>query len=244
MPRLNNAQELFRYLNSVTKYTIQTGTIGDTTTSGPLAAGASTVPVTAITNFTSGDPAFLIGDGGVELISAIGTPATSMPITNQKIAIAQSTGARFVEAVAIALGHVSDAGATFGGTQQLTPVPAATSRSALTFLKQSAELTFSFALLGYNNLNLLAAFGAPESGETGTGTAADPHQALIGQSNIGTQSTQCIRLMGDRIDGKTVQVDLLDVTIEVNVSAQIGTATPAGITIAGKMGAVIQRIYT
>src|SRR3982751_3789973 len=103
MARKNDATELYRRITSIDLYRVATGTIGDTTLSSNLATGASVVPVTAITNFANGDPVFIIGDGGLELNQINGTTNVSMPV-KYKTLLAQTSGARFVEAVQVPLG--------------------------------------------------------------------------------------------------------------------------------------------
>lgn len=243
MPRLNNASELFKFLDSVDVFRIATGTFGDTVTTSALARAAATVPVSAITNFSSLDPLFIVGDGGTELNSINGTPSGLNIVPLHPITIAQSSGARVVEAVRSALGHVAEDGATFGGSMSSTPINAATSRVALAYFAGPAELTWSFTLLGHNNQNLLAAFGATET-ETGAGTSADPHTALIDGLSVGTQGTQCFRLKGRRNDGKSVWVDLNDAIVDVNASVNMGASTPSGMALAGKCTSIIQRIFS
>lgn len=241
MPRLGTGSELFKYLNSVKKYTIQTSSGGDTTTTEAIVAGDTAFDVTATTNFTTGDYAMVDGSGGTELVK-LGTVASTMPVTRPMI-IAQNTGARLVEAVEADLGHVAEGGIQFGGSATITEIKAATSRTAIAFIADAAILTWTIPLLGYNNLNLLAAFGATES-EAGSGSAAAPYAALIGQDTVNTQTLFCLRATGVRHDSKIVEVDFLDCTVEVNVNVTIGAPNPDGITMTGKCASIIQRIWT
>lgn len=240
MPRLNSGSELFKYLNSIKKYYIQPSSPGDTTTTAGLSAGDTSVTVAATTNFTTGDKAIIDGSGGVELVT-LGTVASTMPFT-RPILTAQASGARLVEALEVDLGHVAEGGIQFGGSLTLTSVKASTSRTAIAFFADAAELTWSIPLLGYNNLNLQAAFGATE-GESGLGTSVSPYAVLLGQATIATQGLHCYRLAGVRQDGKNVEVDLLGATVEVNTSITVGSANPEGITIQGKCSSIIQRIW-
>lgn len=242
MPRLGTGSELFKYLNSVKKYTIQTSSGGDTTTTEAIVAGVSDVDVVAATNFSNGNYAMVDGSGGTELVT-LGTVATTpMPVTRPFV-IAQATGARLVEAVEADLGHVAEGGIQFGGTATITEIKAATSRTAIAFIADAAVLTWNIPLLGYNNLNLLAAFGATES-EAGSGTPSAPYSALIGQDTVNTQTLFCLRATGVRHDSKIVEVDFLDCTVEVNVNVTIGAPNPDGITVTGKCASIIQRIWT
>jgi hypothetical protein len=66
MPRNN---DLFQYLDSITKYVLVTPTPGDTTTTeaivGYTLGSEVAVDVVGITNFTTADPAFIISSGGM-----------------------------------------------------------------------------------------------------------------------------------------------------------------------------------
>lgn len=243
MPRLNSGLEVLKELQALglKAYDIQPTTPGDTTTTAPVVAGDATVAVTAITNFTVGDPAFVIGDGGVELVT-LGTPNLSMPII-QKAAIAQSTGARFVEAVERNLGHIEARGLDIGGTYAKSPVNSAVWRTAITYLAPNpAELSFGFNLLGLNGENWQRAFGITEA-VLGAGTAADPYRALINGSTVGTQGISCYRVLGTRQDLKTVQVDFLNPQVAVAVQSVMGGAEPFTLRVQLNPEALIIRIW-
>lgn len=243
MPRLNTGLEVLKELKTlgISAFDIQPTTPGDTTTTGAVAAGASTVAVTAITNFTSGDPVFLIGDGGVELLK-IGTPNVTMPIT-QNAGIAQSAGARFVEAVERVLGHIDAAGVEIGGNYSLNPVNSAVWRTPIAYQPSGpADLSLAFSLFGMNTENFLRAFAATEQ-TLGTGTSADPYRALLDGTTIGTQGTQVIRVLGTRQDLKTVQVDFLNPSPEVAVQGAMGGTTPFALRMSLKPTAILVRIW-
>lgn len=241
MPRNN---DLFQYLNSVTKYVIASGTIGDTTTSeaivGYTAGTETTVDVVAATNFTAADPAMIIGTGGVELVT-LGTPATTMPIT-RPLLVPQATGARMVEAVAIALGHIGPEGVTFGGSSSLTSIFASTARAAVSYFPAPAEMTFTIPLRYKTGLDIQAAFGVPES-ETGSGVSATPWAVHAGQSNIATQTIHCYRLQGVSEGGRTVQVDILGARLEISSTDNRGGSDPGVLNIQGKMTGISQFIW-
>lgn len=243
MPRLNSGLEVLKELKTlgISAFDIQPTTPGDTITTAPVTAGATTVAVTAITNFSAADPVFLIGDGGVELLK-IGTPNVTMPVT-QNAAIAQSTGARMVEAVERVLGHIESAGVEIGGSYSLSPVNSAVWRTPITYLPSGpAELSVAFSLYGVNTENFLRAFAATET-LLGTGTSQDPYRALIDGTTIGSQGTQCIRVLGTRQDLKTVQVDFLNPIAEVAVQGAMGGASPFALRMQLKPTAFIVRIW-
>jgi hypothetical protein len=242
MPRTNSGSELFQYLDHFYKFVIQSGTIGDTTTAAATVVGTASVDVVASTNFTAGDYVMVDGDAGVEVMT-LGTIATTPMPTTVPFLLASSSGARMVEAQRIDMGHVAEGGIQFGGSQTLTEIKAATSRTAIAFFGESTTLTMTVPLLGYNNLNLLATFGATES-EDGSGTSSDPYGAAISSDTVGTQGLHCYRAEGTLYDGRIVQIDFTGATVEVNANITIGAPNPDGMTLNAKVTSFIQRIWT
>lgn len=242
MPRQNTGQELYKFLTNFSKFMVQPSG-GDTVTTAGLATGASVVATSAITNFTTGDPVCIDGDGGTELNAISGTVATSEPL-KYKSAFAQSAGARFVEMVEKVLGHIDENGITFGVQQQLNAVVSAISRVPIGYLVGGpGEMSLSVALRGFNNLNFQSMFGIDEA-ETGTGISTDPYQAAIGLVNLGSHGLQCYRATGTLYDGRTVTQDFCGAKIEVNGSIQIGSSKPPIVPLAIKYTNIIQRIWT
>jgi hypothetical protein len=243
MPRTNSGSELFQYLNTFYKFVIHPTTPGDTTTTSAIVQGDSTVDITATTNFADTDFVMIDGDAGVEITQIDGTPVTTNCPVDRPLLLAQSSGARFVEAQRIDMGHVAEGGIQFGGSQTLTEIKAATSRTAIAFFGESTTLTLTVPLLGYNNLNLLSVFGATES-EIGSGTEAAPYAAGVTSDTVGTQGLHCYRAEGQLYDGRIVQVDFTQATVEVNANITIGAPNPDGMTLTAKVTSFLQRIWT
>jgi hypothetical protein len=241
MPRANSGNELFKYLNTVTKFTIESGG-ASTLSAEAVTVDQADTDVVSHTGFAAADFAFIDGSGGVELMEITSAAANNI-VWKWPLQLAQNSGATVVEAIGVSLNHIAESGVTFGGTQSVTPIRAATSRVAIAYFASSAEFSFSIPCLGHNNLNLLASFGAPET-EQGVGSSSDPYAAIVSAANVNTESTTCFRLTGALEDGKIVVTDILDATIEVNVNATVGAANPEGFTIAGKCTAIAQRIYS
>ncbi len=239
MPRLNNGLEVLKGISKVEMFSIVAAG-GDTVTTAALAKLAATIGVSAIDDFTIADPVFIIGDGGVEL-NAIGAPNVTMPL-KYKAALAQSEGARIVEAVARNLGHVTGAGVQYSASLQLTPIDAATSVTPIAYQRGAGELSASLALRGMNNLNMQTAHGVDE-GESGVGSEADPSQIVIGGLDLGSHGIQCMRVHGYRFDGKIVMWDYLNIVIEVQAQINKGGTTPAEVPIRVKMDTMVQRIW-
>jgi hypothetical protein len=244
MPRSNSIDEVFQYLNTFYKFTEATGTHGSSTTNEAITVDMADVDLVASggTNFTNGDFLLISGSGGVE-ISKLATKTTDNLAFDRPVQIAQDAGAIVVEAVRTDLGHVGEEGVTFGGTQTITPINAATSRTPLGYIIATAELTFSVPLLGTNNLNLQTVFGVTEA-ENGVGTAADPYAVVIDGNTIGTQGLQGYRAVGQLYGGEIIEIDFLGVTTEINVSRNIGGTAVTGYTLNGKATGFAQRIWT
>lgn len=221
MPRQNDGTELIRKLTAIDLYRVQSGTIGDTVTTGATLKAAAVVAVTAITNFTAADPAFLIGDGGFELFTAIGTPNVSMPITNQKVEFAQAVGARFVEAVRVPLGKIEAGGFNFSLSRSLTAIESAQDDSPIGYEDGVLELSGGFGLLGFNPENLQLVAGVVES-ITGAGTSADPFQGALGGPANSTLANIALRVSFVRQDGKVGHIDCLNARINASGGVTIG----------------------
>lgn len=241
MPRLNDGTQLFKSISTLEAYRLATATPGDTITTASLAAGASSVSVSATTSFASADPVFIIGDGGVEL-NACGTPALAMPL-KYKAAFAQSAGARFVEAISVGLGYLSEEGASFSPSQSLSAILSANSATPLNYISGIAELSVSFGLLAFTGLNLHTMLGITEA-ETGAGTSADPYQYVVGGANIGTQGTQCFRLTGVLHSLQNFHMDFLNARVEVGGQVTMNRGAPAVYPVTIKFTSMVKRQWT
>jgi hypothetical protein len=240
MPRQNNGLEILKGISKVEAFSIVPSG-GDTVTEAAIALGAASVAVDDETDFTNGDPIFIIGDGGLEL-NKVGVPNATMPL-GFKAAVAQGVGARMVEVVARNLGHVDENGVSYNASLQLTAIDAATSATPLAYMRGAGELSAQFNLRGFNNLNFQLAHGVDEL-EGGAGTSADPYQVSVGGTEIGTHGLICLRVTGYRFDLKTVTRDFLNCTMEVAVREQLGGRTPGVTPISVKFDRVVQRIWS
>lgn len=243
MPRTNDFNELFRKLDSLKVFRLVTSSPGSTTLAASLASGATAANLTSTTNFTSGDPVFIIGDGGCELngITAT-TPTTAVPLL-YKANFAQSSGASFVEAVSTDLGHIEEGGLVLNASQPLSPINSAFQALPLTYIYGYGEFEATFGLLGFNGLNFQTALGIPES-EQGTGTPSDPYQVGLSGAAMGTQTIQCFRATGTRHDGKTIIFDLNNAKISMNGAVNLNRTAPAVVPCSIKFTTAVLRIST
>lgn len=254
MPRINSGDEVLKELNTVGGSGLQ---IARLVTSSPfsqaltanLARAASTATVAATTNATNGDPIFITGDGGTELNQINGAPAVSMPL-KYKAEFAQTLGQAFLkEAVLAALGHIHpDTAITFRGSRDLVPVISALARTPIKYVQAGvADLSVSFDLILWNNMNLAFMFGADESTEQGTGVfASDPYQIGIGLASLGAYTgLQTVRAQGTFVDGRSFMLDFNDAVIRPSGEVRIG-GRPDQFRVPITLGctSIVQRIGT
>jgi len=240
MPRSNNGSEIFKVLTALDKYIPASG--GDQTFTTAVTTGVTLCTVGATTSFVSADPVILFGDGGMELNAITGTPATAMPLL-YKTSFAQSVGGRLLEMQKIVLGDIDPAGVQFTPSQQLTEVMSALSSVPIATIPGAVQMSATFSLLGWNNLNLQEWFGITE-GESGAGSTADPYYVAVGESNIGNASFKCYRLTGTLFDGRTVQLDFNDARVQVGGTAQFNRGqNPANMPVTVKFNNLVQRIF-
>lgn len=242
MPRLNNGNEVFKYVTSVEKFSVPSVGAASTTASAALAAAATAVGVASAVGIGDQDYVQIAGDGGTELVQVNGAPAGNSLTSFYKLAFAQSAGAQIQRLVRAALGHLDESGVTFTGKLNLSPVYAATSRVAIAYIGSQGELGASFKLRGFNLLNLQTVFGVPEA-ETGTGTAADPFQVGIGSAQIGSDALLNYRMRGVRTDLRNVMLDFCGATVEVNVNTSLGGSNAGTLDVGFKYTNLIARIW-
>lgn len=244
MPRQNDAGELVRRLTAITMYKEQTGTHGSTTTNAAIARGAVSVNVVAITNFTAADPIGVIGDGGYELILAGGTPATTpYPWSNQKLEFAQSSGASFIEYVAVPLGKIEAGGFSLTLNKPSTAIESAQDTAAIAFEDGTLEMGGSFGLLGFNTENIALIVGVTEQTQ-GVGTSADPYSSSIGGPHEVLAANLFLKIDFLRFDGKTGSYILCNAKISASGGVQIGKSGNRAYTANVTFGQLVKRYQT
>ena len=243
MPRLGTAGELFKKVTALSWVRIQPTSPGDTTTTAAvLGTGAeTTVAVTSSTGFTTGDLAFIIGDGGHDLVK-IGTPAASMPVTPPP-KIAQSTGARFVEAESVALGKYAQDSISWTANKTLTSIFEEIADTAVVQIESPIEFSISFGILNYSLLNLQFSAGYADA-ETGDGLAeTTAHQVLLGGVNQAVHGPQVIRLDGLKHDLKKIRMDFTNAQVETAINANVGKSNASVLNVTCKCSQIIARSW-
>jgi hypothetical protein len=236
MPRLNTNQELFRQIDQVLIFKRVTAG-GSTTATTAATAGAVVIDWASSTNFTAGDPLIISGTDFTEL-NSLATAGTAQATVTYKFGKNYAAGTSIYEAVSRDVGYVEESGVQLSPSFTRTAVRAANASLPIYYIPGEAEIAGSFSLLGFNGLNWQLAFGIPES-EQGTGTSADPYQVALGGNDFGTEVISCIRVVGTRVDGATVHVDLNNVSVsssgQVTFNRQAPAAIPVNFTCASMM---------
>lgn len=242
MSSIPSVASIVKSLTSIDLYKIQPTSPGDTVTSAGLARAATTIPVSSLTGFADTEPFFIVGDGGTELNTVSGTPSAGAITPALPIALAQSSGARVVEALKYSLGHIAEGSARLTGTSTTTPINAATSQTPIGYLTSAGALGFSIGGLSFDTRILNLAFGQDEL-ETGAGTSGDPWTTVVSQLSVGTHALACLRGRALRKDGKNIQLDMLDCTVTVNADINFSGKAVNAITIAGSCTGHVIRIW-
>ena len=239
MPRQNDGTELFRRLTALDLYRIQTTTPGDTITTAAVATSATTVSISATTNFTTSDNVFIIGDGGFELNQLTGALALAQTV-KYRTAFAQSTGARFVEAQQVPLGKIDEDGFSFNPSRDVTEIFSAQDDAAIALVDGPLSLNGGCGLLGFNPENLQLMLGFAET-IGGAGTAGDPFYGVIGAVGQSNLSLFAFRVSYIRHDGKTGHFDLLNCRIVTSGTLQMARAAKAPYPVGVKFTQMVNR---
>jgi hypothetical protein len=230
MPRLNNAQELFRRLDSLQVFR-QAGST-QTTLGAAYTAGATALNVASMTGFTANDAVIVAGSDGAEVLAVTAvTPTSAVPLL-QPAVLANPSGSLLYRATAVNLGELEESSIRMSGQAPLVPINSALKGFPIAYFYGYGDFSASFGLLGFNILNLQTIFGITES-EIGTGASATPWAGALKGGNVGTQGIQCLRATGVRQDGSTVVVDFGDAKIEPQgeISLARNAATPLPCTL-------------
>ena len=220
MSRALNASELFRKLRSINMYDQLSGG-GATTTSAAITQGASSVNVAGITGFTTGDPVFIEGDGGLERSAITGVVSAAPLLFDRPLMIAQSTGATVTEAVKKPLGRIEQAGISMNFSRALEDVLAADADNAVAFIEGAGTMEASFGLLSLSPENWQLINSLADD-EVGSGTAADPHAILIGGNNQAVSPRRVFVMSALLQGGKLIEVDMLDARMSVSGGPTFG----------------------
>lgn len=237
MPRTNAAGELIKSVTSLTLYRKHTTPTETTVSEAVLGDGTeTTLDVASATGFVAADPAFIIGDGGLDIVT-IGTPAATMPISPPP-KIAQTTGARFVRALAVSMGKIGQGSVVWTGTRGLTAIFEEVGDTPVVYIPGTAEFSLAFSLLCQNGLNILRLLGYEEA-ETGDGAAeATAYQSIAGVAGQALHTELVLGLQLLRHDAKKLRIFFLNSYIEAAISSNPSRTTPALLNGTAKCSAI------
>lgn len=219
MPRKYTVNEILRKVSEVYVATIKSGGADDTL-SGNEAASQTVLSLVSATGFTDLKRYALSGDGGIELIQQTGAPATNDITITTPTLFAQSAGATVKEVNYDRIGYIDPSGLQIGFQQNITPVEAANSETALVYIDSPIQITGGFNALSFNLLNVLASQGIVQS-EAGDGAAyATAYRIGIGPASV-KDSVIIFRGTGTLHDGQNFEVDWLGARLSSSGQIQI-----------------------
>lgn len=236
MPRVNRKTEYFSHLTEVGQIREATGTHGDTTLSAAAAKDATSLTVTAITNFSDGER--LIIDTGelMEVNQVSGTPAGNTINLRSPLARAHASGVVVKEASLIVLGDTTDEGVSLTlGEGDFNSIGAANKRAIVTHLLGHIDQRMGFSIENWVLENILAALGIPESALKGAGTAANPYRIVALADDFATDTEIAWYGKGARKDGRIQEVHAwggeVDPTALQNLTLARGQVAPIAFSI-------------
>lgn len=243
MPSLkNDGGELWKYLDTVYKYTVFPAGLSTTATEA-ITEDMPNTDAASIGSLAGGEHIGIIGTGGAELAVAA-SAATGNIVWGWPLQVAQESGAAIVQMARRSMNHIAEGGVQVGGVGGINARRASTARVAIAFTPTAIEgFTYAIPTLGFNSPNLASAFGQPEA-ENGVGTAADPYAIAITRAKVMTEGRTFFRLMGTLDNGDIIALDLCDCRAEPNVAMTLGVENTEGPVSAGRCTTLLQRIWT
>jgi hypothetical protein len=220
--------KILKLLNTVLMVRDAPAGAGNTTMTAAVAAGATALTVTAITNFSSGDT-IRIGQGEeMELAVISGAPAGNNITVADPLSYAHIIGEPVVEQVAYDLGDVSEGGVSVSFAGQSTDIPVATRRLSFSTVLGFLDMLADFGLPTLTMENLAFALGIPLTRITGSGTFNAPFAMTTDGNQFATEVNMSLIAIGTRMDGTTTRVELWGVDMDytnLSFSLSRGQAT-------------------
>lgn len=201
-------------------YFAKTASPATTTLSAAVAAGASSIPLTAASTFANGMDVFLGTGETLERfrVSSGGSTATLVPVKPLKFDHAASEP--LVEANAVNLGVPEADGFKLAWNGDSTDIFTAISRLAYTVLPGFQDITASFRFPTVTVDGIALALGIARSNLIGDGTNAaaasttGPRQFCTDGTLFNTQTQVCLTAAVQLFDGSYVAVDLYNLTFD------------------------------
>jgi hypothetical protein len=222
--------KILKLLNTVLMVRDATGTFGSTALTAAAAAGASSLTVAAITNFSAGET-IRVGQGEeMELAVISGAPAGNTITLADPLSYSHIIGEPVVEQVAYDLGDVAESGVTASFAGASTDIPVATRRLSFSTVLGFLDMLADFGLPTITMENLAFALGIPLTRITGAGTFNSPFAMTTDGNQFATEVNMSLIAIGTRMDGTTTRVELWGVDMDyTNLSFTLSRGTAVTI---------------
>lgn len=195
--------------------TDKTGTFGSTTLTAAVAAGATTLTVAAITNFSSGE-VIRVGDGETMEVCVIsGAPAGNSITIASGLKKAHASGEAVVEQDANEIGPVMGDSAKVSWSRESQDIFVASQRLVWSQTKGYGAMRAEFTFPAPTLYNIALALGIPASNIQGTGADnVNPTTLTTYGSEIGTLSNAGLFLNGKLNDGSNFRAEMYGVAVD------------------------------
>lgn len=190
---------------------------GSTTLAAAAAAGATSISLTANTNFANGDTVRVGAGEEMELVKINGAITGAGPYSaplESPLTYAHAAGEAVVEQTTYDVGDIEGGGVSVRHQGQSTDVPVATKRLAYTILNGFSDLAAEFRLPGLSLYSFAHATGMLLSAITGSGTVADPRVLATDGNQFNGDTNLGLTLICELMDGSYVAIELWGVDID------------------------------
>lgn len=188
-----------------------------TTTTGIVAAGATVLPLTAVTNLAAGDWVMLNSAESVEFHQIDNIAALNANLRTRTLR-AHPIGTAVVRQQQIPFGGVQEDGVTIGFGGTVDAIRIATRKLQAGLKSSLATITASFRLIDFTLANYARSLGIPQSAIIGGGT-----RLPLGNNIATAGQTDGVYVRGLTQDGGTVQVNLWGSTPDIGTIAHQAT---------------------
>lgn len=241
--------KVVKQISSVALVRDSTGTFGSTTLNAAATAGAGTISVAAITNFSVGE---IIRVGSGEEMELIQVHASTAPAGNTitlatNLVYSHASGETVVEQTAYDLGDITDGGVSIEFAGESQDIFVATKRLVFAVLNGYVNAQAKFALPGVNLFNFAAATGSLNALITGSGTTASPKQFVSDGSDFAGDTNMSLIITGVLMDGTIIRCELWGVDADytgIDLSLARGQLSPVPCTFISSAGGILQTAAT